>query len=993
MKRVCMVMGLLSATAQAQVQMFLPLDKEVAISAYVDNESAHDVIATASGFTDETCVDWSSANATYCYGTTYDNHEGTDYDIPNELTGGKPNPNYVPFTVYSAEKGTVVKVSFGEKGYGNHVIIQHAGNIQTLYGHLKEVWVDEGQEVAVHAELGIAGTTGNSTGEHLHFEVRKVQNGVTTIIDPYHKNHKHLWCNGTPKVYKGVPCKSAVTWHPPGTLVSPQNAGGEIVYIVDSNGVTITPIVDDAAGTFAKMRFDWKKVVYVSDSEMNCFAEKSEKLSVTPFGFFVYESWFGLIEKRYFYYGHPQDSTRYKIEIEKGVWELVVKSWGFEGIPTLDKEAVKNLHETYPKVSGYAFVREGTLLKNEDAVYYIVSGTQAHLIPQDVLVKAGYQLGNALAIDQEKISDVVSHIGDMYTESTFATCGAQMCAAVQQPNFLSVCTVVAEVDSDLDGSPAGKDCNDTNPTQSPKHQEVCGDGLDNDCDGKKDEENCESGFEEVVSCAIEVNCLTAFDDNCNGTHNEMGGKNCTYWYRDNDNDGCSDGKVKVCLCEGNAEYKVDEQNCLSDCDDSDSSMAPFNVEKCGDQKDNNCNGVIDENCGECVGKWGEPCDDGNTCTINDVCGIAMCAGKPLLCDDGNFCTNDSCDVQVGCVYQVVYKPCNDNNACSTQDVCNGGICNGVAKSCNDGNPCTADFCNAQIGCHYEHAFVTCDDGNSCTIDDFCEKGGCKGVDVCDCKTSQDCKDGNECTYDACAQGVCTHEASIGSCESDNDACTQDACSNGMCTHTVTTVCNDGNPCTHDECTDTGCMFALANQTSCDDGDPCTANDVCMQGMCKGFAVCGETITKSVVKNGSFEMGNTDWVQEIHDWESASMKVLCYEGFEGNCRVDFFNALFQDYKVQMWQQIPIHAGKKYQFSVYVHPDLDSFSVRLWVGKQSEPYTVYHQSGECVLSKGMWQKCETSFTAAQTDTQAKFAIVLGNLMGIAYLDLVEIVETGD
>ena len=994
MKRIGVIVAVLfSITAHAQVQFFLPLEKEVAISAYVDNESAHDAIATAQGFTDEVCVDWSGSNAAYCYGTTYDNHTGTDYDVPNEFSGGKSNPNYTPYTVFSAEKGEVIKVEYSGKGYGNHVIVQHGGNIQTLYGHLKEVWVGEGQDVVVHEELGIAGTTGNSTGEHLHFEVRKIENGNITFIDPYHKNYQHLWCNGTPKVFKGVACKSSVTWHPPGTLVSPQSAGGDIVYIVDGNGVTLTPIVDDIAGTFAKMRFDWKKVVYVSDSEMNCFAEKPEKLSATPFGFFVYESWFGLVEKIYFYYGHPQDSNRYKVVVEKGVWELIVKSWGFEKIPVFEKEEVKKLYELYPKVQGHAFAREGTLLKNEDGVYYLVSGTQAHVVSKEVLVKAGYQLSNALSIEQKSVKDVVSHVGDLYTESTFATCGSQMCAAIQQPTFLSNCVVVAEVDEDLDGSPAGTDCNDKNPKQSPVQNEVCDDGVDNNCNGKEDEEPCKGGFDEEVSCATEENCLTSFDDNCNGTHNEIGGKNCTYWYRDNDNDGCSDGKVKVCLCEGNTEYQVDEQNCLSDCDDGDSSVAPFNVEVCGDQKDNNCNGSIDENCGECVGKLGESCDDGNTCTINDTCGVAMCSGKPLQCNDGNTCTDDVCHPVVGCVYTANYKPCNDNNACSTQDMCNGGFCNGVAISCNDGNPCTADFCNAQIGCHYEYAFVDCDDSNPCTIEDTCEKGGCKGVDVCECKNPNDCKDGNLCTFDNCAQGVCTHESSIGTCESDNNVCTEDVCKMGTCTHMETTVCNDGNPCTHDECTETGCVFNLANQMSCDDGDPCTVNDVCVQGMCKGFAVCGETITKSVEKNGSFEMGNSDWVQEIHDWETASMKVMCYGGFEGNCRVDFFNALFQGYKVQMWQQIPIHAGKKYQFSLYMHPELDNFSVRLWVGKQSEPYTVYHQGEECVLSKGMWQKCETSFTAAQSDTQAKFAIVLGNLMGNAYLDLVEIVETGD
>jgi len=60
-------------------------------------------------------------------------------------------------------------------GYGNCVRIAHANNFETLYGHLSRISVKVGQEVAVGQKIGEIGSTGHSTGNHLHYEVR--QNG------------------------------------------------------------------------------------------------------------------------------------------------------------------------------------------------------------------------------------------------------------------------------------------------------------------------------------------------------------------------------------------------------------------------------------------------------------------------------------------------------------------------------------------------------------------------------------------------------------------------------------------------------------------------------------------------------------------------------------------------------------------------------------------------------------------------------------------------
>jgi murein DD-endopeptidase MepM/ murein hydrolase activator NlpD len=57
-------------------------------------------------------------------------------------------------------------------GYGNCVRVAHANNFETLYGHLSRITVKVGQDIAVGQKVGEVGSTGHSTGTHLHYEVR-----------------------------------------------------------------------------------------------------------------------------------------------------------------------------------------------------------------------------------------------------------------------------------------------------------------------------------------------------------------------------------------------------------------------------------------------------------------------------------------------------------------------------------------------------------------------------------------------------------------------------------------------------------------------------------------------------------------------------------------------------------------------------------------------------------------------------------------------------
>ena len=90
-------------------------------------------------------------------------HGGTD------ITGGgiygKP--------VYATRSGTVITAVNGYSGYGKYVIIDHGDGYQSLYGHCSSLTVSSGQKVSKGQMVARVGSSGNSTGPHLHFEIRK----------------------------------------------------------------------------------------------------------------------------------------------------------------------------------------------------------------------------------------------------------------------------------------------------------------------------------------------------------------------------------------------------------------------------------------------------------------------------------------------------------------------------------------------------------------------------------------------------------------------------------------------------------------------------------------------------------------------------------------------------------------------------------------------------------------------------------------------------
>ena len=84
--------------------------------------------------------------------------------------------------VYAADDGIVALVGSSTSGYGNYVVVAHSGGLDTLYGHLEAALVKVGQTVTQGQPVGLEGSTGNSTGAHLHFELRINQKPVDPTL-------------------------------------------------------------------------------------------------------------------------------------------------------------------------------------------------------------------------------------------------------------------------------------------------------------------------------------------------------------------------------------------------------------------------------------------------------------------------------------------------------------------------------------------------------------------------------------------------------------------------------------------------------------------------------------------------------------------------------------------------------------------------------------------------------------------------------------------
>ncbi len=298
------------------------------------------------------------------------------------------------------------------------------------------------------------------------------------------------------------------------------------------------------------------------------------------------------------------------------------------------------------------------------------------------------------------------------------------------------------VDADRDGSPAGVDCDDHDPARTPGKVELCGDHLDNNCDGK-------------VDCA---------DATCNGL------------VCGDSHSACAQGTCRELDCADEAD---NNGNTLTDCLDPDCAGKPCKFggtcvalacsgatsEVCTDGVDNDQDGKLDCADPDCSGL---ACSDNDACTVGEHCVGTTCTGAtPKDCAAGL----PACVMNAGCDAGTCLpapRPantgtCTDGLSCTLNDTCDGdGGCTGTPKECTpSNNPCLRAGCDETAGGCVLTLDLTaaCSDHDGCTEPDVCQSdAGCAGTPIT-------CPPPGECQLTgACSQGTCRYPARVGACD-------------------------------------------------------------------------------------------------------------------------------------------------------------------------------------------------------------------------------------
>ena len=116
----------------------------------------------------------------YVITQTYEEHLAYARENPGITYNGGIDLYADDHDIRAAFDGTVEKVAYQANGYGNYVKIRHAWGF-SLYAHLERIYINVGDRVTAGTKIGLMGSTGNSTGTHLHFEMRDL---AEKVLDP-----------------------------------------------------------------------------------------------------------------------------------------------------------------------------------------------------------------------------------------------------------------------------------------------------------------------------------------------------------------------------------------------------------------------------------------------------------------------------------------------------------------------------------------------------------------------------------------------------------------------------------------------------------------------------------------------------------------------------------------------------------------------------------------------------------------------------------------
>lgn len=373
------------------------------------------------------------ANGAYSHtgsSTRYD----ADFDTPND----------VDEIVYAPVGGIAfVHDSDPYTNFGYHVNIDQGDGTYIIMAHLASIFVESGSEVAAGQIVGFEGTTGNSTGDHLHIGRH---DGDAEDDGIYGTSQEGLEFSASDATLGSSVENIAVgdlvcsvtsghfytsvlpvpLWHPNGTLV--KTPGESTVYLME-DGVA-EPFITEAS--FVTRNFDFADVVLISDAELACVSEGDGISTETEVSAVYDDDGDGGV---WLLQGNESASDRSRQRVGTFGWQGVLKSWGINASTYDDLPQNSDLDDVladYPTTSTTNVTyRDGTLVSPSDAsdVYFMSDGVAMPIETWRAFLLAGFGNRSVLEVERSEFESVVSVRGscttDTYclTERDLTTCG------------------------------------------------------------------------------------------------------------------------------------------------------------------------------------------------------------------------------------------------------------------------------------------------------------------------------------------------------------------------------------------------------------------------------------------------------------------------------------------------------------------------------------------------------------------------------------------
>jgi hypothetical protein len=343
-------------------------------------------------------------------------YDSTLYDVDLDT------PNNVDDLVFAPVGGTAYVHDENRKsGFGVHVNIDQGDYTYVIMGHLDDVLIGDGEEVAAGQLIAVEGTTGNSTGDHVHLgrhqgdasEDASWGDSVEGLI--IHADDlsgdgssdyltSDMDCDlSTGHIFESE--NQTPKWHPDGTLI--MVPGQSTVYLLQDGEAR--PFLNE--DSFWSRGYDFQDLSLVSQSELNCFPQ-GEEIAGSASIRAVYEA--GTV---WLLLDNIEASDQIRYQVRSIGWQAVLKSYGVIAATYDDLQSPSAAGvdlDDYPVATSTAVFRDGTLLKEteQSTVYVVSNGTAQPIVDWDTFLRLDFYTRSIIEVDPGVVSGVQGQVGD-----------------------------------------------------------------------------------------------------------------------------------------------------------------------------------------------------------------------------------------------------------------------------------------------------------------------------------------------------------------------------------------------------------------------------------------------------------------------------------------------------------------------------------------------------------------------------------------------------